>query len=62
MIRTLFVLFAVLAATLALSSGVFAVGLGERSADAILAVMAFSVLAALPISWFLAKSWGAQGA
>jgi len=56
MTKTLFVLFAVIAATLALSSGLFAVALGERSASAILAVMATATLAALPISWFLAKT------
>ncbi|WP_425091191.1 hypothetical protein [Tropicimonas sp. S265A] len=54
--KTVFVLFATIAATLALSSGVFALSLGERSAEAILALMLVAMLAALPISWFFAKS------
>lgn len=54
--KTVFVLFAVLAAGLGLSSGLFAVSLGERSVEAILAVMAVATLAALPISWFLART------
>ncbi|MDJ0858014.1 MAG: hypothetical protein QNJ03_02970 [Dinoroseobacter sp.] len=62
MSKTVFVIFAIVATTLALSSGVFAVSLGERSAEAVLSVMIVATIAALPISWFLAKSRAVLGA
>jgi hypothetical protein len=58
MSKTVFVLFIITAAALALMSGVFAVSLGERSADAVLAVMGAATVAALPFSWYLAKARG----
>jgi len=51
-----FVLFAVLSCALALLSGVFAIVVGERAAEAVLLVMGAGMLMAAPLSWYLAHA------
>jgi len=56
MIKAYFVVFAVLAATLGLASGLLAIGAGETAAPAVALTVLAGICAALPASWFLASS------
>ncbi|MDD9718478.1 hypothetical protein PVW48_17075 [Dinoroseobacter sp. PD6] len=54
--QAFFVIFAVMAATLGLAAGLFAVSVGETAAPAVALAVISGVLAALPASWFALRS------
>lgn len=56
MMKAFLVVFAVLAATLGLVSGLIALGVGENSVPAVAIAVASGIFAAIPASWYVVCS------